>query len=90
MSLSACSSARPARPHAAPHITQASSIMSEERLAFAARACLTCHKQKRKCTKEIPECSLCRKNGRPCRYGAAPVPRPNRILTRQMPAEPVS
>ncbi|KPM38581.1 hypothetical protein AK830_g8008 [Neonectria ditissima] len=31
-------------------------------------ACTTCRKQKRKCTRELPSCHLCRKNGRHCAY----------------------
>ncbi|KAE8345503.1 fungal-specific transcription factor domain-containing protein [Aspergillus arachidicola] len=34
----------------------------------AINACLTCRKQKRKCTKERPRCSTCRKTGRACDY----------------------
>ncbi|KAE8423943.1 fungal-specific transcription factor domain-containing protein [Aspergillus pseudocaelatus] len=34
----------------------------------AINACLTCRKQKRKCTKERPKCSICRKTGRVCDY----------------------
>ncbi|KAE8395988.1 fungal-specific transcription factor domain-containing protein [Aspergillus alliaceus] len=34
----------------------------------ATNACLTCRKQKRKCTKEKPRCSVCRKTGRACDY----------------------
>ncbi|KAF3314531.1 hypothetical protein TWF173_004614 [Orbilia oligospora] len=35
----------------------------------ALRACSACRKQKRKCTKELPDCSLCLKNRRACDYG---------------------
>ncbi|KAI8675773.1 Fungal-trans domain-containing protein [Fusarium keratoplasticum] len=31
-------------------------------------ACASCRSQKRKCTRELPSCHLCRKNGRPCVY----------------------
>ncbi|OGM47969.1 hypothetical protein ABOM_002681 [Aspergillus bombycis] len=34
----------------------------------AINACLTCRKQKRKCTKERPRCFVCRKTGRACDY----------------------
>ncbi|KAF7590277.1 hypothetical protein BBP40_003014 [Aspergillus hancockii] len=34
----------------------------------AINACLTCRRQKRKCTKERPRCSVCRKTGRACDY----------------------
>ncbi|KAF7556024.1 hypothetical protein G7Z17_g1697 [Cylindrodendrum hubeiense] len=42
--------------------------MPDETPALAARACLACRKQKRKCTRELPECSLCEKHGRACDY----------------------
>ncbi|EEU33608.1 uncharacterized protein NECHADRAFT_89325 [Fusarium vanettenii 77-13-4] len=52
--------------------------MESERRTLAVRACVACRKQKRKCTREVPECSLCSKNGRPCEYAvgsrAAPYP----------------
>ncbi|KAK7219015.1 hypothetical protein V2G26_007018 [Clonostachys chloroleuca] len=52
--------------------------MESERRTPAVRACVACRKQKRKCTREVPECSLCSKNGRPCEYAvgsrAAPYP----------------
>lgn len=31
-------------------------------------ACASCRSQKRKCTRELPSCHLCRRNGRPCVY----------------------
>ena len=37
---------------------------------LARQACLTCRKQKRKCTRELPACELCRKSRRPCDYQA--------------------
>ncbi|VUC26603.1 unnamed protein product [Clonostachys rosea] len=42
----------------------------------AQRACSTCRKQKRKCTRELPECSLCLKHGRRCDYDEA-IPAPD-------------
>ncbi|KAJ3476159.1 hypothetical protein NLG97_g9214 [Lecanicillium saksenae] len=33
-------------------------------------ACITCRRQKRKCTREIPSCALCLANRRPCNYPA--------------------
>ncbi|SPO03699.1 uncharacterized protein DNG_06382 [Cephalotrichum gorgonifer] len=40
------------------------------------QACGACKKQKRRCDKGLPECSLCRRTGRPCEYGIAPDPLP--------------
>ncbi|PTB52208.1 hypothetical protein M431DRAFT_532785 [Trichoderma harzianum CBS 226.95] len=34
----------------------------------AARACAACHKNKRRCDKSIPTCSLCKRFRRPCDY----------------------
>ncbi|KAH7459068.1 hypothetical protein FOMA001_g20318 [Fusarium oxysporum f. sp. matthiolae] len=42
--------------------------MESDRRTLAVRACVACRKQKRKCTREVPECFLCSKNGRPCEY----------------------
>ncbi|KAH7147338.1 hypothetical protein DER46DRAFT_650711 [Fusarium sp. MPI-SDFR-AT-0072] len=42
--------------------------MSDEITTLATRACSTCRRQKRRCTKEIPKCSLCRKHGKDCEY----------------------
>ena len=39
--------------------------------SLAPRACSTCRKQKRKCNREFPACSLCLKNGRSCDYGGS-------------------
>lgn len=35
---------------------------------YATHACQTCRKQKRKCTKELPKCSLCTRLSRECMY----------------------
>ncbi|KAB8259247.1 fungal-specific transcription factor domain-containing protein [Aspergillus pseudonomiae] len=40
----------------------------ETHTSRAINACLTCRKQKRKCTKERPRCFVCRKTGRACDY----------------------
>ena len=41
----------------------------------AAQACSACRKQKRKCNKTLPTCSLCSRMGRPCDYSdSAPTP----------------
>ncbi|KAI1066806.1 hypothetical protein LB506_012030 [Fusarium annulatum] len=34
-------------------------------------ACKACKKQKRRCDKALPECSLCKRTQRPCEYGIA-------------------
>lgn len=47
----------------------------------AINACLTCRKQKRKCTKERPRCSTCRKTGRACDY--TPIGRSSGIATER-------
>ena len=48
-----------------------------ERLASRAeQACGACKKQKRRCDKAVPECSLCRRTGRVCGYSDAPDPPP--------------
>jgi len=35
---------------------------------LARQACAACKRQKRKCTRELPACQLCRKSRRPCDY----------------------
>jgi hypothetical protein len=40
------------------------------------QACRACKKQKRRCDKGLPECSLCRRTGRLCEYNDAPDPPP--------------
>lgn len=35
--------------------------------------CLSCKRLKRKCSKELPRCSLCERVGRTCGYGSMPV-----------------
>lgn len=42
---------------------------------LAAQACTSCRKQKRKCDKQIPQCSLCQRIGRRCDYSEE-----NRVL----------
>ncbi|KAI5460552.1 hypothetical protein BGZ63DRAFT_509973 [Mariannaea sp. PMI_226] len=42
--------------------------MADTEPTSALYACLTCRKQKRKCSRELPVCSLCKKNGRSCEY----------------------
>lgn len=51
----------------------------------AQRACSTCRRQKRKCTRELPECSLCLKHGRRCDYDEA-IPAPTRPDVQQLPS----
>ncbi|KAK3362698.1 hypothetical protein B0T25DRAFT_586894 [Lasiosphaeria hispida] len=50
--------------------------MSFTQGAKASQACISCRKQKRKCDKTLPMCSLCGRMGRPCDYsdGSPPVP----------------
>ncbi|KAF5011212.1 hypothetical protein FDECE_2666 [Fusarium decemcellulare] len=48
--------------------------MSDGGPTLATRACSTCRRGKRRCTKEIPTCSLCRKNGKQCDYGTVGSP----------------
>ncbi|KAJ9149835.1 Fungal specific transcription factor [Pleurostoma richardsiae] len=43
---------------------------------LARQACLSCRKQKRKCTRGLPSCELCRRNRRLCDYPADAL-RPN-------------
>lgn len=49
---------------------------------LAPRACLSCKKQKRKCTKELPRCSLCSRMSRDCIYeeSSPSAPSPVQIL----------
>lgn len=42
--------------------------MMSHNTEIADQACYACRKTKRKCTKELPQCSLCRKVGRSCDY----------------------
>lgn len=46
-------------------------LAQQEQSTRARNACLTCRKWKRKCTKEIPQCFLCRRYGRACDYTSA-------------------
>lgn len=47
----------------------------EQILPKAPQACLSCRKQKRKCNKALPACSLCERMGRVCDYSdASPAP----------------
>lgn len=43
---------------------------------LAAQACAACKKQKRKCDKILPSCSLCIRIGRPCDYTTDTLPPP--------------
>jgi len=36
--------------------------------ARARQACVSCHSQKRKCSRQLPRCDLCKKKGRACEY----------------------
>lgn len=36
--------------------------------SLASQACSSCRKQKRKCDKQLPNCGLCQRIGRPCDY----------------------
>ncbi|KAH7388938.1 hypothetical protein BKA64DRAFT_747579 [Cadophora sp. MPI-SDFR-AT-0126] len=48
-----------------------------ERLASNAdQACVACKRQKRRCDKAVPQCSLCRRTGRMCVYSDASDPPP--------------
>jgi len=48
------------------------------------QACLSCKKQKRKCDKLLPTCSLCQRMQRNCDYSAAPAtPSKDDIMTMQ-------
>lgn len=49
--------------------------MPEMNIPKASQACLTCRKQKRKCSKTIPSCALCERMNRHCDYSdSAPPP----------------
>src|SRR5271170_6952465 len=55
----------------------------------ASQACLSCRKQKRKCDKAVPACSLCLRMTRACDYSdSTPVPNADELaLLRQKVAE---
>jgi hypothetical protein len=40
----------------------------------AAQACISCRKQKRKCSKQLPACALCQRMNRHCDYSDASPP----------------
>lgn len=42
--------------------------MDEQGKNVSRMACLACRRQKRKCSRDIPSCELCRKNQRLCEY----------------------
>ena len=42
--------------------------MSDPVDELAPQACVSCREKKRKCSREVPVCSLCRRNRRPCHY----------------------
>lgn len=44
---------------------------------LAPQACSACRKQKRRCDKTLPSCSLCVRIGRPCDYRSEPLPAPS-------------
>jgi Fungal Zn(2)-Cys(6) binuclear cluster domain len=47
----------------------------DQNLPKAPQACMSCRKQKRKCNKGLPACSLCERMGRFCDYSASsPAP----------------
>ncbi|KAE8154454.1 hypothetical protein BDV25DRAFT_147711 [Aspergillus avenaceus] len=48
--------------------------MPDRQPSQTSNACLTCRKQKRKCSREVPRCFVCRKTGRTCDY--TPVRKP--------------
>ncbi len=53
--------------------------VSHAGVELAPQACSSCRKQKRRCDKQVPSCSLCVRIGRPCDYaedvrGQAPSP----------------
>ncbi|RKF81101.1 putative fungal specific transcription factor [Golovinomyces cichoracearum] len=49
--------------------------VSEHQLPKAPQACITCRKQKRKCSKTLPACALCQRMNRHCDYSdSAPAP----------------
>lgn len=73
----------PARPPPRPQTC--GYITSVAMRNTAQRACFTCRKQKRKCTRELPECSLCLKHGRRCDYDEA-IPAPTHPDVQQLPA----
>ncbi|OZJ02404.1 hypothetical protein BZG36_04855 [Bifiguratus adelaidae] len=41
---------------------------NEDREGFASRSCLACHNLKRRCDRQLPQCSLCAKFRRECLY----------------------
>ncbi|KAH8899364.1 hypothetical protein GQ53DRAFT_836418 [Thozetella sp. PMI_491] len=50
----------------------------------AVQACAACRKQKRKCDKTLPTCSLCSRMGRPCDYAdSQPPPTADDLATLQ-------
>lgn len=58
-------------PHGDPSIPRPPEAESPK----ANQACLTCKKQKRKCSKALPRCALCERMNRPCDYSdASPLP----------------
>ncbi|ETN37564.1 uncharacterized protein HMPREF1541_07186 [Cyphellophora europaea CBS 101466] len=59
-----------------PHSSNDPSPPTEHRGLRAAQACVACRKQKRKCDKQLPLCSLCSRMGRSCDYSDS-TPTPN-------------
>ena len=63
-----------ARPSYGTPITE-DSVLASMNLR-AAQACIACRKQKRRCDKALPSCSLCHRMGRGCDYSDS-TPTPN-------------
>jgi hypothetical protein len=68
-----CPSLCPAPPHSSVYQTRVpphARIMAGSRSpgGIAERACLTCRKQKRKCSRDLPVCTLCQRHRRTCDY----------------------
>ncbi|POS88067.1 hypothetical protein EPUL_000562 [Erysiphe pulchra] len=54
---------------------QSAENITEAQLPKAPQACMSCRKQKRKCSKTLPACALCHRMGRHCDYSdSAPAP----------------
>ena len=58
--------------------------------AHARQACVSCHSQKRKCSRQWPRCDLCQKKARNCEYPPEALPdtpeAPGRLLENGFPA----
>lgn len=51
--------------------------------SYAPHACQTCRRQKRRCTKELPRCSLCVRLSRECNYTDISLPTSDDVQTLQ-------